>query len=195
MGTARSPVFEKKSEKMSMNQLQQQRQKISIPSTTAPSPSAPPTTIISDPPKPSAQAATNLTDIHVTLDQIRPGVSIPAQEDQDGLNLILNISQDKITDHVSAIVATITNKSKSPVSNLDLKVAVPKTCRVRILNPVPDIKDLAAASPFLPPPARSQIILISNPDQKHPVFFKFVLSYVMNEDDQTDMGEVKELPI
>ena len=39
-------------------------------------------------------------------------------------------------------------------------------------------------------------MLIANPEKKNPVFLKYVLSYVDQDgESQTDMGEIKELPI
>ena len=53
---------------------------------------------------------------------------------------------------------------------------------------------MPAHSPFVPPSAITQVMLIANP-QRLPVSLKYVLSYQVDGEPQTDMGEVERLPI
>ena len=53
---------------------------------------------------------------------------------------------------------------------------------------------LPAHNPFVPPSAITQVMLIANP-QKKPVSLKYVISYVVHGEPQTEMGQVDELPL
>ena len=53
---------------------------------------------------------------------------------------------------------------------------------------------LPAHNPFVPPSAITQVMLIANP-QKKPVSLKYVISYVVDGEPQTEMGQVDELPL
>lgn len=56
----------------------------------------------------------------------------------------------------------------------------------------PSGTDLPAMNPFLPPSAITQIMLIANPDGKE-LNVKFVLSYLMDDDTVTEIGEITNL--
>lgn len=53
--------------------------------------------------------------------------------------------------------------------------------------------DLPAHNPFLPLSAITQIMLLTNPD-KIKISLKFILSYTMDDESITEMGEVEHLP-
>ena len=53
---------------------------------------------------------------------------------------------------------------------------------------------LPAHNPFVPPSAITQVMLISNP-QKKLVGLKYVISYMIDGEPQTEMGETDKLPI
>ena len=59
----------------------------------------------------------------------------------------------------------------------------------------PSGSDLPAHNPFAPPSAITQVLLVANPKKVKPVSFKYVLSYEQDGEGQTEMGQVKELPI
>ena len=136
-----------------------------------------------------------LADLEVPLSSIRPGSTPPMtiQDSPDGVCIILNFGQDKPRDHVSALVVTIINKSPEPMSDFELKAVVPKGCKVK-LQPASG-KQLPAHNPFVPPSAITQVMLIANPNKVEPVSLKYVLSYVQDEESQTEMGQVAKLPI
>lgn len=134
-----------------------------------------------------------LADIELSLSDINPGSTPPMNlPDDNGVSIILNFGKDQPREHVTAVVVTIINKTSEPMSDFELKAVVPKGCRVRLQEP--SGKVLPAHNPFVPPSAITQIMLIANP-QKIPVSFKYVLSYVQDDEPQTEMGQVKELPI
>lgn len=59
----------------------------------------------------------------------------------------------------------------------------------------PSTTELPAFNPFLPPAAITQIMLIANETNLTDISLKFVISYVMDDDTLTEMGEVNELPL
>lgn len=58
----------------------------------------------------------------------------------------------------------------------------------------PSATELPPYNPFLPPSAITQILLIANPNNMQ-VFFKFIVSYVMDNETCTEMGEIEDLSI
>lgn len=58
----------------------------------------------------------------------------------------------------------------------------------------PSATTLPAYNPFLPPSAITQIMLIANPDNVQ-VFLKFFVSFVMDDETCTEIGEVENLPM
>lgn len=57
----------------------------------------------------------------------------------------------------------------------------------------PSATELPAYNPFLPPSAVTQLMLIANPE-KVLVSLKFVVSYNIDDETITEMGEIGELP-
>ena len=53
---------------------------------------------------------------------------------------------------------------------------------------------LPAHNPFIPPSAITQVMLIANPSKKI-VSLKYVISYMVDGEAQTEMGQVESLPI
>jgi len=135
-----------------------------------------------------------LTDITVPLESIRPG-SVPpltVLDDKNGITVILNFGKEGPRPDVMVIVVTTISKNSSPISNYLFQAVVPKTCKLR-LQP-PSGSDLPAHSPFLPPSAITQVMLIANPN-KDPVSLKFMVSFTMDDETVTEMGEVERLPL
>lgn len=64
-------------------------------------------------------------------------------------------------------------------------------CKLK-LEP-PSSTELPAHNPFLPPAAITQIMLVANPSGA-PVNLKFMLSYALDGEMCTEMGEVEALP-
>ena len=59
----------------------------------------------------------------------------------------------------------------------------------------PSSRDLPAHNPFVPPAAITQVMLIANPQQQKDITFKYVLSFLVDGEPQTEMGEIKNLAI
>ncbi|XP_069694970.1 ADP-ribosylation factor-binding protein GGA1 isoform X2 [Periplaneta americana] len=135
-----------------------------------------------------------LTDISVPLETIKPG-SIPpltVLDEKNGITVILNFGKDGPRPDVSVIVVTTISKNSSAISNYLFQAVVPKTCKLRLQ--APSGSDLPAHNPFLPPAAITQVMLIANPN-KDPVSLKFMISFTMDDETVTEMGEVERLPL
>lgn len=197
----KSPQFGKKNDKLPLNVLQ--KKKLDFPVTCVPS--EPPEAPLKEESAPESSAPVpieipksvddvKIADLFVPLTSIKPG-SIPPltlQEISDGISIVLHFGKDTPREHVRAIVVTVISKMAEPISNFELKAVVPKGCKVK-LQP-PSANQLPAHNPFVPPSAITQVMLISNP-RKVNVTFKYVISYMVDGEPQTEMGEVDHLPI
>ncbi|XP_071575569.1 ADP-ribosylation factor-binding protein GGA1 isoform X2 [Temnothorax nylanderi] len=134
-----------------------------------------------------------LTDITICLEDIKPGINPPLTviEERNGISVVLHFAQDSPRLDVSVIVITTMSKNPKPLSNYLFQAVVPKKCKCRLQ--APSGTKLPAHNPFLPPSAITQIMLIANP-LKEPVSLKFMLSYTMDDETFTEMGEVDTLP-
>ncbi|XP_039311037.1 ADP-ribosylation factor-binding protein GGA1 isoform X2 [Solenopsis invicta] len=134
-----------------------------------------------------------LTDITVCLEDIKPGTNPPLTviEEKNGISVVLHFAQENPRPDVFVIVITTMSKNTKPLSNYLFQAVVPKKCKCRLQ--APSGTKLPAHNPFLPPSAITQIMLIANP-LKEPVSLKFMLSYTMDDETFTEMGEVDTLP-
>ncbi|XP_032670611.1 ADP-ribosylation factor-binding protein GGA3 [Odontomachus brunneus] len=134
-----------------------------------------------------------LTDINVNLEDITPGTNPPLTviEERNGITVVLHFAQDSPRPDVSVVVITTMSKNTKPLSNYQFQAVVPKKCKCRLQ--APSGTKLPAHNPFLPPSAITQIMLIANP-LKEPVSLKFMLSYTLDDETITEMGEVDKLP-
>ncbi|XP_071635254.1 ADP-ribosylation factor-binding protein GGA1 isoform X5 [Temnothorax longispinosus] len=134
-----------------------------------------------------------LTDITICLEDIKPGINPPLTviEERNDISVVLHFAQDSPRLDVSVIVITTMSKNAKPLSNYLFQAVVPKKCKCRLQ--APSGTKLPGHNPFLPPSAITQIMLIANP-LKEPVSLKFMLSYTMDDETFTEMGEVDTLP-
>ena len=110
-----------------------------------------------------------------------------------GISIVLHFGKDQPREHVSAIVVTVINKLPEAISDYELKAVVPRGCKVKIQDPT--TTSLPAHNPFVPASAITQVMLIANPTKKDPVSFKYIVSYSVDGEPQTEMGQVDRLPI
>ncbi|XP_034252350.1 ADP-ribosylation factor-binding protein GGA3 isoform X2 [Thrips palmi] len=136
----------------------------------------------------------SLNDISVSLDSIKPGPIAPltALDERNGISVVLHLARDTPRPDVSVYVVSTISKNSSPLSNYVFQAVVPKTCKLRLLPA--SSSELPAHNPFLPPSAITQVMLVANPS-KVPVNLKFMVSYSMDDDTVTEMGEVESLPM
>lgn len=135
-----------------------------------------------------------LTDINISLQDIKPGINPPMTviEEKNGISVVLHFARDNPREDVFVVVITTMSKNSKPLSNYLFQAVVPKRCKCR-LQP-PSGTSLPGHNPFLPPSAITQIMLIANPT-KETVSLKFMLSYTMDDETFTEMGEVEQLPL
>ena len=135
-----------------------------------------------------------LADLNVPISSIKPGSipPLPLQESDDGISIVLHFGQEAPREHVTAIVVTVINKLSEAIANYELKAVVPKGCKIKIQNPT--TTSLPAHNPFVPPSAITQVMLIANP-AKLKVSLKYIVSYTIDDEPQTEMGQVAQLPI
>nr|CAD7257480.1 unnamed protein product [Timema shepardi] len=147
------------------------------------------------PPSPAKKLEVKpLADIFVHLESIKPGNIPPLTvlDEKNCISVVLHFAKERPRQDVSVIVVTTLSKNSSPLTNYLFQAVVPKTCKLR-LQP-PSGCDLPAYNPFLPPAAITQVLLIANPN-KDPVSLKFMVSYLMEDETVTEMGEVEKLPL
>ncbi|XP_075220750.1 ADP-ribosylation factor-binding protein Gga isoform X1 [Lycorma delicatula] len=146
------------------------------------------------PPSTKKDVVKPLGDLNVSLKSIKPGTLPPRTlvDEKSGISIMLHISQSRPRPDVTVFVVTATNKNTSPLSDYLFQPVVPKTCRLRLQPPT--ATELPAHNPFLPPSVISQVMLIASPTQE-PITLKFVVSYTMDEETITEMGEVTDIPL
>ncbi|KAK3911092.1 ADP-ribosylation factor-binding protein GGA1 [Frankliniella fusca] len=135
-----------------------------------------------------------LNDISVTLDSIKPGPVPPltALDERNGISVVLHLAKDTPRPDVSVYVVSTISKNSSPLSNYVFQAVVPKSCKLKLLPA--SSSELPAHNPFLPPSAITQVMLVANP-LKVSVNLKFMVSYTMDDDSVTELGEVESLPM
>ncbi|XP_063826086.1 ADP-ribosylation factor-binding protein GGA1 [Ostrinia nubilalis] len=135
-----------------------------------------------------------LTDINVTLQSVHPSNVAPLTvfEEEGGLSVVLHFCRDKPRSDVYVIVISTTSKNTSPIEDYKIQAVVPKGCKVRLLTP--SGAALPGRSPFLPPPALTQVMLIGRSAGAR-VPLKCMLTYTVEGDERSEMAEVDELPL
>ncbi|VEN48687.1 unnamed protein product [Callosobruchus maculatus] len=141
----------------------------------------------------SKKCDVKLNDIFVKLENIKPSniPPITLMEERNKVSVTLHLAKDKPKDFVNVYVLTTASKNELPLSNYLFQAVLPKECKLK-LQP-PSTTDLPAYNPFLPPSVITQIMLIANPESLK-LSLKFVISYVMDDETITEMGEVEKLP-
>lgn len=134
-----------------------------------------------------------MTDIKVTLDNIKPGKQAPVTVlDSNDISVTLHFTENQPREDVAVVVVSVVSRNYQPVTNYVLQAVAPKGCKVRLQ--APSAASLSPYSPFLPPPAITQIMLIANPNKLN-VSLKVMLSYTLEDDPVTEMAEVESLPL
>lgn len=136
-----------------------------------------------------------LADLHVTLESIKPSSQPPLTvlNQSDGITITLHVAQNSPRAGVYVVVISIQSRLTQPITSLLFQAVIPdKSCKLR-LQPCSS-SELAAFSPFLPPPAATQLLLIANPEDV-PISLKFMVSYSVDGDTVTEMGEVEHLAL
>lgn len=133
-----------------------------------------------------------LNDVFIKLENIQASTKKPITmlDDKNGISVTLHFAKDKPKEDVSVFVITTISKNSMPLTNYLFQAVVPKGCKMK-LQP-PSSTELPPFNPFLPPAAITQILLIANPEHVQ-VSLKFIISYCMDDETVTEMGEVDDL--
>ncbi|KAI5633668.1 VHS domain-containing protein [Phthorimaea operculella] len=138
-----------------------------------------------------------LTDIHVTLHGVHPSKVPPMTvfEESEGVTVVLHFCRDKPRPDVNVLVVSTTSKCAQPIDDYKFQAVVPKGCKVRLLPA--SGSSLPAYNPFLPPPALTQVMLVARPPTTPTtsVNLKFVITYSVDDEMTSEMGEVAKLPL
>ena len=98
---------------------------------------------------------------------------------------------------VAVTVLTLSSTLPSEVSDLKFTPVMPRGCKARLLSPSSDC--LPPFSPFAPPPAVTQVMIvsggISEEESAPPASIGYVLTYMMDGETVTDIGKDIGLPV
>ncbi|CAG5123676.1 unnamed protein product [Candidula unifasciata] len=135
-----------------------------------------------------------LTDIFVSLEQIQPAPNIPSVTayEKNNLKVMVHFAKDRPrADVVTMVVSTISTNT-SPITGFIFQAAVPKIMKVK-LQPA-SASDFPGFNPILPPAAITQVMHVANP-RKEKVRLKYKLSYTLNGESISDVGDIDGIPI
>ena len=97
---------------------------------------------------------------------------------------------------VAVTVLTFSSTFASEISDLKFNPVVPRGCKARVLSPTSDC--LPPCSPFAPPPAATQVMIVSGGEVEEqpapPASFGYVLTYKLEGELITDIGKDILLP-
>ncbi|KAK9892889.1 hypothetical protein WA026_022570 [Henosepilachna vigintioctopunctata] len=140
---------------------------------------------------PKTKTDLNLKNITVELKDIKPSILPPITIlDKNHINVTVHHAKDRPRDEVRVFVVTTVSKNELPLSQFLFQAVVPKSCRLKLQSP--SATELPAFNPFLPPSAITQIMIISNPEEVQ-LTLKYVLSYSLDDETITEMGEIENL--
>lgn len=135
-----------------------------------------------------------ISDIVVEMSKISPNkelAPITLQSADTGVSVVLHFTTNTPRAGVAVIVVTITNHQQNNISDIEFRAVVPKGCKVKLMPPTST--GLTSFSPFSPPPAVTQIMVLGNPTLSS-FSLNYLLSYIMEEETMSDMGRDFILP-
>ncbi|XP_070580159.1 ADP-ribosylation factor-binding protein GGA1-like isoform X2 [Ptychodera flava] len=134
----------------------------------------------------------SIADIVVPLETIQPGVHAPITVyDKNNVRTVFHFAKNSPRPDVLVVVISTMSSNTSPVKNVVFQAAVPKVMKVK-LQP-PSASELPAFNPILPPAAITQVMILANPN-KEKVRLKYKMTYTLNEQPITEVGEVNTFP-
>uniref|UniRef100_A0A0B7AE82 VHS domain-containing protein n=1 Tax=Arion vulgaris TaxID=1028688 RepID=A0A0B7AE82_9EUPU len=135
-----------------------------------------------------------LTDVFVALENIQPAPNIPSVTayEKNNLKVIVHFAKDRPRPDVVTMVVSTLSTNPNPITGFIFQAAVPKIMKVK-LQP-PSASDFPAYNPILPPAAITQVMLVANP-RKEKVRLKYKLSYTLNGELLSDVGDIEGIPV
>lgn len=98
---------------------------------------------------------------------------------------------------MAVTVLTLSSTFPSEVSDLKFTPVMPRGCKARLLSPSSDC--LPPFSPFAPPPAATQVMIVSGGVSEEqsapPANIGYVLTYTLDGEIMTDIGKDIRLPV
>ena len=124
------------------------------------------------------------------LSILRKAINSLVQDSEDGLSVALHLTTNSVCGWPGAavVVVTITTRLQAAITNLHFQAVLPRGCRVKAMPP--STQQLPAASPFAPPPAATQVLVLA----PAPEVLGFVLTYTVEGETVTDIGKDIQLP-
>jgi len=135
-----------------------------------------------------------ISDLVVEMPKISPNKELPPitiQSSESGVSIVLHFTNNTPRTGVAVVVVTITNHQQMDISEIEFRAVVPKGCKVKLMPP--SNVALPSFSPFSPPSAVTQVMIIGNPSLAS-FSLNYLLSYTMEDETMTDMGRDFILP-
>jgi len=142
----------------------------------------------------ATKADLKISDIVVEMSKISPNkelAPITLQSAESGVSIVLHFTTNTPKPGVAVIVVTITNHQQGDISEIEFRAVVPKGCKVKLMPP--SSTTLPSFSPFSPPPAVTQVMILGNPSLAT-FSLNYLLSYILEEETMSDMGRDFILP-
>ncbi|XP_037546305.1 ADP-ribosylation factor-binding protein GGA3 [Nematolebias whitei] len=136
----------------------------------------------------------SLKNVFVPLEDIKSGQLEPIIIfNQAGIHVSLHFARDCPSGHpgVAVVVVSALNTSALEVKDFMFQVAVPKSMSVK-LQPASQTR-LPPYNPLLPPPAVSQVLLLTNP-QSSKIRLRYKLTLIHGDQQLNETGETDTFP-
>merc|ERR550519_821495 len=137
-------------------------------------------------------------DIHIEVTKIKPNKAIAPlklQETEDGLSVALHFTSNSVSGWpgVAVVVATLSSRIQTEITDIQLRPVLPRGCRLKLMPP--SSTSLPPFSPFTPPPAMTQVMVLGKSTTcPTPSSVSYVLSYMTEGETVTDIGKDIQLP-
>jgi len=135
-----------------------------------------------------------VSDIVVEMSKISANkelAPITIQAADSGVSIVLHFTNNTPRVGVAVIVVTITNFQEQNISDIEFRAVVAKDCKVKLMPASGN--NLPSFSPFSPPPAVTQVMILGNPSL-NTFSLNYFLSYSMMGETMSDMGRDFILP-
>ncbi|XP_039292883.1 ADP-ribosylation factor-binding protein GGA2 [Nilaparvata lugens] len=135
-----------------------------------------------------------LGDVFVPLENAKPGKHAPRTllDDPSGIVVVLHMSASRPRTDVTVFVVTASSRHTSAITNYLFQPVVPKSCRLKLQPPT--ATTLPAHNPFVSPAVITQVMLVASLSFE-PIKLKYVVSYTMDGESMTEMGELDQVPL
>ncbi|XKL63847.1 hypothetical protein PGB90_006211 [Kerria lacca] len=135
-----------------------------------------------------------LSDVYVPLIDIKTegNEKYTAFEDPHGINVYIQLTKNKPRNDVSVFLVLSNSKRNEYISNFLFQPVVSKDCRLKLQSP--SKCELPPFNPHIPVETIVQIMLIASMNKER-IPLKFVISYNVQNEMITELGEVPMLPL